>query len=723
MANMTKYTAGGVTYNVKDAQARQDIAELKSAANNIGYMMPAPISADSIIITDANAVDTCNVSTSVTNTIYRTGKNMFWCLSSGRTNNGITFAVDAGTKKITASGTATSGAWLLQNSASIEFMLPAGDYIMGGGSSNIKLQAMWYDAGGTLRSSALSDGTTPVQFAVPINTMARIQAYVASGTVIGTAETISPMLVMGEALSAWEAPSRISVEMAANGSASVPLVAGTNHLFSTETADYTYKIPVAELARRVDGIESDLGEIDQDIYYYDLQGLSDVAVGGIHTISNDDVVDFYDSSVINYRIGTNGIQQYDEAVTLTPDSGYRMYIFIKATGESSYTGTGWKTAAYTIPAGAKWGINVARTPEDTTAPADLATFAQAIKSSIPLATLRNKVDALEEKIDAIPADTDISINQKYVDRTDALTQLTAMPMFLIFTDIHGFGGYLERIGDFHNSNCASYCKDVLCLGDIVYNEFSDDFTFMSGSDFGKNALLTIGNHDCYDGSAVGGVSATDLYNKFFANVGLWNVVQPTGAAANGYCYYYKDYDNKVRLIVLNEYYWDSAQKDWFEATLSGAKTAGLAVLVAQHQGNYTQAEYTPLENYAFGMRGYDFVRYTAGYTDRRNAVDAFIADGGEFVGWLSGHTHCEQFCTYTVNSRKQLSMTFSNAGQDRTSRIKIPGYSQDCFYYLAVDTTNKRVYVLTIGQATNKYFHRNLMLAYDYQVQEVVEYY
>lgn len=33
MANMTKYTANGVTYDVKDAQARQDVADLKSAVN------------------------------------------------------------------------------------------------------------------------------------------------------------------------------------------------------------------------------------------------------------------------------------------------------------------------------------------------------------------------------------------------------------------------------------------------------------------------------------------------------------------------------------------------------------------------------------------------------------------------------------------------------------------------------------------------------------------
>ncbi len=488
----------------------------------------------------------------------------------------------------------------------------------------------------------------------------------------------------------------------------------------TNTSWYPKYISIKDT---VDEIKSDVDAIKD--FVSDLSGIPNISVGGIHIISSDDVVDFYDSTVINYRIGTPTILQFDRDITLTPESGYRMYFYVKASGESSYTGTGWKTAPYTIPANAKWGVNVAKVTEDTSVPADLETFAKAVKTSVPISTLKTKVDYLNEKVTELEEQTlDVSdINVKYIDRIDALTQLTRMPMFLVFTDIHGFGGYLERIGDFHDANLSTYCKDVICLGDMVHDRFSDDFTFMSNSDFGKTALVTIGNHDCYDGTTVGGVPRADMYAKFFTNVSLWGVTQPANASANGYMYYYKDYDSKIRLIVLDEYYWDSTQLAWFESTLESARTAGLTVIVAQHEGNFTELEYAPLVNHAFGTEDRVFIRMTNGYTDRRNAVDAFVSAGGKFVGWINGHTHCEQFGTFEVNGNKQFNMTFSNSGQDITSRMKIPNYSQDCFYYLAVDADNSRVYVLTIGQASNKWFKRNLMLAYDYANQEVIHYY
>lgn len=473
----------------------------------------------------------------------------------------------------------------------------------------------------------------------------------------------------------------------------------------------------------VDEIKTDVDAIKD--FVSDLSGVPDITIGSVHTVSNADVVDFYDSSVINYRIGTPAVQQLDHDVTFTPDSGYRIYVNYKNSGSNSYSESGWKTTAYTISANTKWTIIVARNPEDTSVHADLETFAKAVKTSVPISTIKTRVDYLDEKVTELAEQTlDVSdINVKYIDRIDALTQLTRMPMFLIFTDIHGFGNYLERIGDFHDANLPTYCKDVICLGDMVHNKFSDDFTFMSNSDFGKTALVTIGNHDCYDDTTVGGVPITDMYAKFFVNVSLWGVTQPANAAANGYMYYYKDYDSNIRLIVLDEYYWDATQLAWFTSTLESARTAGLSVIVAQHQGNFTETEYTRLEGGAFGTDEKIWVRYTTGYTDRRNAINTFIGNGGDFVGWINGHTHFEQFGTFELSNGKQFNMTFSNASQDISSRMKIPNYSQDCFYYLAVDTTEKKVYVLTIGQAENKWFKRNLMLAYDYANHEVIQYY
>lgn len=462
-------------------------------------------------------------------------------------------------------------------------------------------------------------------------------------------------------------------------------------------------------------------DLIKDFSAYDLTGISSLAVGSVHVVDDDDTMDFYNKSVIDYRIGTPKILQYDDAITLLPDPGYRIDLFVKENGQSSYAVLGWKTTAVTIPAKAKWAMTVARTPEDTSVPADLETFKQAVKTSIPTSTLKTRVQNIENAINS--EDGRLTVNARYADRLDSLAQMTRLPMFLVFTDIHGFGKYLERIGEFYKSNFKDYCKDAICLGDIVYDKFSDDFTFMTDSEFGKRVLLTIGNHDCYNGVTVGGVPQADMYAKFFTDVDLWNVTQPTNASTDSLMYYYKDYSNKIRLIVLDEYYWDSDELTWFANVLDDARTNNLSVIVAQHQGNFGELEYSALDNHAFGTDETSFIRTTDGYQDRRNAVDTFVTNGGDFIGWINGHSHCEQFGTFEVNGHKQFNMTFSNAGQDGTSRVKRPDYSMDCFYYLAVDTTSKYVYVLTIGQAENKWFKRNLMLAYDYANHEVVQYY
>ena len=128
--------------------------------------------------------------------------------------------------------------------------------------------------------------------------------------------------------------------------------------------------------------------------------------------------------------------------------------------------------------------------------------------------------------------------------------------------------------------------------------------------------------------------------------------------------------------------------------------------------------------------GFDLYITIAGYAgeyanaaeNRAMSVDTFIANGGKFICWMSGHTHSDQCHTFTRNGRKQLSLVFSNSGLSMTSSKRVANYSSDCFQYIAFDLLKNYLYVLRIGEAVDMWFHKNEFMCYDYANHIVVEY-
>jgi len=348
--------------------------------------------------------------------------------------------------------------------------------------------------------------------------------------------------------------------------------------------------------------------------------------------------------------------------------------------------------------------------------------------SIPISGSANPVKSGGVKLAIESAGA--NINLKYIDRADMLAQLFTRPLFIVYTDIHNSSANLERIKAWANANRPIYLRDAYCLGDMVYDQATDNIDFANDA-FWKATLKTIGNHDVLSGLTIPGITSLDAYNKYLAaDIGNWNVTQPENAAIEGLNYYYKDYDSQVRIIVLDTYFYTNAQHTWFVNALENARTNNLSVIVCQHEDICTASEKQPLSaDYPFGCKelGFTGLAYrTIGeggnYQTKRNAVDNFIAAGGTFICWMSGHVHTDMSGYYQGEHGKQLSLVFANASQALQSSIRVNNYSQDCFSYVAVDTTLGYIFVLRIGTATDKWYHSNLMLCYDYVNHAVIEY-
>lgn len=309
----------------------------------------------------------------------------------------------------------------------------------------------------------------------------------------------------------------------------------------------------------------------------------------------------------------------------------------------------------------------------------------------------------------------------------------------------------------------SYFDDAIATGDLVWNQFSHDFTFWNAKDdenWTNPMLLTLGNHDTSNsgndygssGNYTGGTPNDDIYNKFFSqNITNWNL--PEGGHTGTNLYYYKDYsksryetDNEgvivdgIRLIALNPYNYTEEIKNnqlqWFEDVLSDAKTKKLAVIIAQHVTFRGYNDSTTGERHAinctFSAVGSEEKDDVQGGLIREFAlkVENFIKAGGHFICWLAGHHHRDSVYKYRYSlnndeSPWQLQVSIGAATSQQSSGnsdLRIDGMkSQDLFNIISVSTTRNLLTIVRIGQDYDAFLRHKGTLVINYKTMEVIQ--
>ena len=294
----------------------------------------------------------------------------------------------------------------------------------------------------------------------------------------------------------------------------------------------------------------------------------------------------------------------------------------------------------------------------------------------------------------------------------------------VLTDIHGDKQNLERYMEF-TKKYSNFITDKLCLGDMVTSKFTSDFTYWLNISGTEKILSVIGNHDTWKDNANYPIEdKTLVYNKYIApNVSNWGVVQPANAETKGLNYYYKDYVNSsIRLIVLDDNYYDDLQHNWFVATLEEARTKNYHVVVCEHQ-QPTKVFKSIGSN--FETLDYDYVNLTTGYRhqDRLSAVNTFIGNGGVFITWLSGDSHYDKFGVHEGSNGKQLSLVFENAqcSDYWNDSQRVRGQkSQDSFNFVSIDTYSKIIKVIRIGNNTDRYLRPKNTICYNYATHTII---
>lgn len=295
-----------------------------------------------------------------------------------------------------------------------------------------------------------------------------------------------------------------------------------------------------------------------------------------------------------------------------------------------------------------------------------------------------------------------------------------------FSDVHDSATNVKRIFELANDFGDGRIDCIVNTGDTVSSVMNTGLEWYNSlvDKCNISILHAPGNHDCWKNSNWNWASGKDVYSFIIDKVVSSNVgiMQPSNAAANGLCYYYKDFGN-VRVISIlsiatssSDYYFDDAQKEWLASVLESARTTYhywkiqsnkptayslksgdviTATLVNDADlNNYQHTHYKEGEIYAVPMsviimnhcpfmkdkatrvqsnKINSWMDYTKGCFSKGvkfdalslsneavSVVDNYIKNGGSFICWLTGHTHIDAVLTHS-DSNKQLMININSA--------------------------------------------------------------
>lgn len=313
---------------------------------------------------------------------------------------------------------------------------------------------------------------------------------------------------------------------------------------------------------------------------------------------------------------------------------------------------------------------------------------------------------------------DALVNSRHKnDNTESVLTL------LHFSDIHGDKGNLRRLCSFAEMN-AKNIDDIICTGDIKSASFADSLSFWEDTDYAKNILTCMGNHDSYSENTMDPtkmVTMSTLANEFIVPFeSNWGSITRT----SGCTYYYKDYYSKFRLIVYDSVRIGAesdAEGAWLTSVLADALANNLGVIIAMHYMPTGYMNVFDCQFSEFGMVGettrlLDFPEYPV-----EEAVQNFINNGGKFYCYLTGHWHKDLF-GHPKNYPDQPLLLIGTASvyiaqQSVIEKMDVSrlsdGKNLDLFNLVTFDYGNDAIKVIRVGSDTDFLLRPRKYMTYD----------
>lgn len=297
--------------------------------------------------------------------------------------------------------------------------------------------------------------------------------------------------------------------------------------------------------------------------------------------------------------------------------------------------------------------------------------------------------------------------------------------FAHFSDIHAQPDRWGRICDYIDA--FDHIKFAVHTGDYTGSYLGDiKDLYAEKKPKNKPILNIIGNHDTF--SSVNPYVTTDKHtvkNAVFASVDPvadgWDCT--FGTAMDAMYWYKDDADSKVRIIGIDQYYWDDTESNWFSNVLADAKNNDYAVVLLTHSP-FTK-KITSIGSTFWTMGGWDTgtseTESDSTIVAIRNAIATFRASGGLFLCYLCGHIHSDQIGTLDTDGILQIRIeNASGIGvwceSDRTVNTK----NYDCMNLIQIDRAYGLIKVVRVGVNVDPHMQNKNALCYDYVNRKLI---
>ena len=296
---------------------------------------------------------------------------------------------------------------------------------------------------------------------------------------------------------------------------------------------------------------------------------------------------------------------------------------------------------------------------------------------------------------------------------------------LHFSDIHGSKANLQRIVDFMDKH-PNTVHAALCTGDLVMYWSGNGMSFWDAVPGAERIITCIGNHDTLNSDNLDwgkklsmAESAARYIDPYIDNWG-------TGIERNSNAIYYsRVFDSQgIRLVVLdcmlsgNE---AAEQNRWFKSQLQYALDLSQGVITACHYPT-TKASFINCSL----TTSRELNKNVWAFKSCRATVQSFINNGGEFICYLTGHTHQDRVL-FDPQAPHQIDFGISCASSDPRQAaddnlLRINGcFSQDLFNLVTIDRDTKHVTVRRVGADLDNSGSDRDSVTYNYETAAVVQ--
>lgn len=322
-------------------------------------------------------------------------------------------------------------------------------------------------------------------------------------------------------------------------------------------------------------------------------------------------------------------------------------------------------------------------------------------------------------------DSEIYMYQAYTGRSNHWNDTYTPLRFIHFSDVHRSPSQWERLCDYIDAY-ENYIQFAIHTGDYVgSNHGSYDNHYAARKPLNRNIYNVVGNHDSYaSGSSIyASAPIADTYQILFGNADVSEWGATFGSTENA-MYYYKDFaDSGIRLIVIDQYYWDATEASWLDTVLSDALTRGLWVITAMHTvtGELTNIGSSFFTKDAWGTEAGGLNASTVGAK-----LASFVSSGGVHICHLSGHYHHDKIgltsdglleIIVECNMRPDTGSIHSE--WDDSARVR-GNKSWDAFNYVSVNRELGLIKIVRIGCNIDDHMQSKKVLCYDFVNRQIV---